>query len=230
MIGEAIATRQTVAGIVAVEPDGINATKRILVQTDSHTIPLYHTDKAAFARLSDTVHSAGVVAVVDWAPRTIADLADALPRRMLFCDRISDPGNLGTLIRTAAGLGLDGVVVSPSSAEVANPKVVRSTAGALFRIPVYADIAVADFLSLCRQWGVHIVLADPQGDEDIDELASNGWAAVVGGETAGLDAAWPSTGVSRLKITMHHGVESLNASVAGALLIDRLCHKAGTPD
>ncbi|MBD3297280.1 MAG: hypothetical protein GF341_01390 [candidate division Zixibacteria bacterium] len=227
-IGEALDTDCSIIGIVAAEPEGTGAVEQSLRRATNQNIPLYSTDSKSFAKLSDTVHSAGVVAIVKWSPRSIDALARETPKRVLFCDAISDPGNLGSLIRTAAGLGLHLIVIGKNSVDVTNAKVVRSTAGALFRIPVYADIGVVDFLELSQGWGLHIVLADPEGADEIDGAVSDGWVAVIGGETAGLNSAWPRKGVSRLTIAMHHGVESLNASVAGALLMDRLHHKEGT--
>ncbi len=227
-IREALDTGCSIVGIVAVEPEGTSATEQSLNHAIQPDILHYSTDRNSFAKLSGTVHSAGVVAIVNWSPGTIDELAGENPRRVLFCDAISDPGNLGTLIRTAAGLGVNIVVIGKSSVDVTNAKVVRSTAGALFRIPVYADVGVVDFLELSQRWGLHIVLADPQGSSELAGPVSEGWVAVIGGETEGLNSAWPRNGVSRLTIAMHHGVESLNASVAGALLMDRLCHKEGT--
>ncbi len=175
--------------------------------------------------VTDTVHTSGIAAVISWRANEWDDAAPLKANRILFCDAISDPGNLGTLIRTAAGLGLDAVIVGPDSVEPSNPKTARASAGAIFRIPVIRARSVADFLewSLSEDYPIFIADAGHGAAEigDRQDIAGR-WILVIGGETTGLSSEWDVPEVQRVRIPMGHQVESLNAAVAGAILMDRL--------
>ena len=217
-VSDALASGVTIESIVARDPDGVSAAKRI-DGIGEHTCVKANADE--FERIADTVHSSGVAAIVSWKPYRADALESVRPSKVLYCDAITDPGNLGTLIRTAAGLGLDIVVVGEKSVDVTNAKVVRASAGALFRIPIYTEGSPASFVAWCGERGLTLILADAAGRSDVPAGLKR-WAAVVGGETSGLSQQWPSEGTRRVRIAMHKGVESLNASVAGAILLDRL--------
>lgn len=215
--------------LVADSPEGVKSANRVLAQVDSWQGQGARLPAREFARLSDTVNSAGVAAVVKWRPGGWDEFQSGHARRILFCDRLSDPGNLGTLVRTAAGLGLQCVCVGPHSVELANPKTIRSSAGAIFRIPVFCEIPVQPFIAWCTQHRYIVCAADRnRGTATIPESAgkARGWVLVIGGETSGLDPAWESGNAHWLRIPMQRGVESFNAAIAGAILMDRLCSQS----
>jgi TrmH family RNA methyltransferase len=202
---------------------------RLLEQVDIGRIPGVRLPPQEFARLSDTVNSAGVAAIAAWRPAGWDKFPSTKARRILFCDRISDPGNMGTLIRTAAGLGLQCVCAAPNSVELSNPKTIRSTMGAMFRIPVFSEIPVEAFIAWCNKHGYIVCAADlERGASALPESVSTarGWVLVIGGETSGLDSAWARGDTKWLRIPMKRGVESFNAAIAGALLMDRLCSQS----
>lgn len=217
-VGDAINSGVSIEALIAREPDGITVAERI---PGCDRLARFAATSHDFERIADTVHSSGVAAIVGWKPYPVEALEAARPSRVLYCDAIADPGNLGTLIRTAAGLGLDLVVIGQKSVDVTNAKVVRATAGALFRVPIYAGGTPSQFVSWCRERGLTIILADATGGGEIP-VGLKRWGAVIGGETSGLNRDWPADGAQRVRIRMHKGVESLNASVAGAILLDRL--------
>ncbi len=176
-----------------------------------------------FSQITDTVHSAGVAAIVQWNPRPHTDLASLRAQHLLFCDRIADPGNLGTLIRTAAGLGLDAVLAGPNSVEMTNPKTIRATAGTIFHIPVFCGIAVTEFVAWCRDHRHTVLIADVRNGRPLDEVAlTKPWTLVIGSETGQVDRAWETASPRRIFLPMQRGVESFNAAVAGAIIMDRL--------
>lgn len=185
--------------------------------------PVLRISRSDLEQLTDTMQTSGIAAVVKWQARQWSDFSSTKARRLVYCDHVGDPGNLGTLIRTAAGLGLDAVLVSPESVEPANPKVVRSTAGALFRIPVYSPVSVEESVEWAKRNNGRILLADATHKSSATPgSVSDRWILTIGGETHGLSPEWGNHPSERIGIRMANGVESLNAAVAGALLMDRL--------
>ena len=142
----------------------------------------------------------------------------ALPERckLLLAAGVSDPGNMGTLIRTAAALGFFAVVVTPGSVEPGNAKVVRATAGAIFRIPVLAGEA-------SQLDGFAIWAADADGTPLPDMPPPPARCALaVGNEPRGLDSAVLGRAARRVSVPICGGVESLNVAVAAGILMHAL--------
>ena len=196
---------QVEALLVADSPEGLKSATRVLSQAEAEQSQGVRLPVREFSRLSDTVNSAGVAAVVSWRPADWDDFQSNHGRRILFCDRLSDPGNLGTLVRTAAGLGLQSVCIGPNSVELTNPKTIRSSAGAMFRIPVFSEIPIEPFIAWCEQYRYIVCAADRnRGQSTIPERTgkSKGWVLVIGGETSGLDPAWAAGNTHWLRIPM----------------------------
>ncbi|MHC4224986.1 MAG: TrmH family RNA methyltransferase [Planctomycetota bacterium] len=147
--------------------------------------------------------------------------AGALPESavVLFAAGVADPGNLGTLIRTAAALGASAVVVAPGSVEPTNPKVVRATAGALFRLPVLSGGAED-----LKAAGFQILVADAHGTPvgTLEQRAAR-LALAVGSEPHGVDGATRGQADGSIAVPLTAGMESLNVSVAAGILLHALC-------
>jgi TrmH family RNA methyltransferase len=230
LVTEGLVSCSTVEALVASDSaEGLASASRVLASAGGWSGRAVRVQANEFKRLADTQHSAGIAAVLEWRPLREDNPPPKPPRHVLFCDRISDPGNLGTLIRTAAGLGVEAVYVSPNSVEIANPKTVRATAGAIFRIPIVEEMPVDQFIAFCRKHKFVILVADG-GRGRTDDLAAavmaKGWALVIGGETKGPNPAWNTEDTQWVRIPMRRGVESFNAAAAGAILMDRLCRPA----
>ena len=125
----------------------------------------------------------GVVAVLERADVTLASVLTGTPRLVALLAHVRDPGNAGTVIRVADAVGADAVVVSESSVDVHNPKVVRSTAGSLFHLPVAARASLPETVAALRAAGLTVLAADGGGDLDLDDLLD-----VAGGESASSGA------------------------------------------
>ena len=178
---------------------------------------LYTVDDAIFGGLCDTETPQGILCVVGIPA---ADTLNIRGGMYVYCDRIADPGNMGTIIRTAAAAGASGVILSVRCVDLYSPKTVRSTMGAFFSIPTYTD-ADADTLADFKQQGYRI-LAGALTDTAIDYRAANfsgDIVIVVGNEANGVCGEVLSIADEAVKIPISDGVESLNASIAAAIMM-----------
>lgn len=177
--------------------------------------PLRRVEPRLFDRLSDVVAPQGILALFPWPEP--APPAAAAPFALVL-DRLRDPGNLGTLLRAAAGAGVDAVFLTPATVDPFNPKVVRAAMGAHFRVPLGAlDEAAARHLR-----AVHPLRAVARADAPTpyDALDWRGPAAlIVGSEAEGVSPEVAALATTDVAIPLAPGVESLNAAVAGAVLL-----------
>src|SRR5262249_44479189 len=144
---------------------------------------------------------------------------DPRPTLALCAAGVGDPGNLGTLVRSAAAAGAECVVTVRGTVSPRNPKAVRASAGAFFRLPVLEAADLPRLVELCRARGLRLWRTDPR--EGIEHWAADltaPAALLVGGEAAGLPAL-EFSGTTALRIPMRAGIESLNVASVGAILL-----------
>lgn len=146
------------------------------------------------------------------------------PQRVLIADAIQDPGNLGTLIRSATAFGLDAVVALDGTVDPYNAKVVRASAGAIARIPVLAT-SWAELEPQLATWGSALLVAAGEA-ADAPSPMSGAWAIVVGNEARGARDAIRSAATSLVAIPMPGRIDSLNAGIAGSILMYALTQSA----
>ena len=167
--------------------------------------------------IATTVNPDGVVAI---APRQAVTKPDLTRTKLgIALERLQDPGNLGTIIRTAAATGVDGLWLSPDSVDLYSPKVLRASAGEWFRVPVETD---RDLLDLARQrsHGIQIIATTAKASKTYWELDFTRPSLIfLGNEGAGLSQELIDLADERVKIPLYNGVESLNVAVATALLL-----------
>jgi len=172
-----------------------------------------------FKEISDTESPQGFMAVI----RTrFYNLEEILDKGDLFIilDSLQDPGNMGTIIRTADAAGFTGVIVSKGSVDVYNPKVLRSTMGAIFRVPVCFSENIIETVDLLSSKGVKICAAHLKGTENYFDVDMQGSTAIIiGNEANGISDVVASHAHALVKIPMVGKAESLNASVAAGLLM-----------
>lgn len=171
-------------------------------------------------RLSDTGSSQGVLAVFARKSSSLEQQLRLGYRRILICDRIGDPGNLGTLIRSAAAFQFQLVVTTADSAESVNPKAIRASMGAIFKIPIVDGAEDAEVASRVKKAGYTLYSADIRG-KGLDRAVSRAAkiALVIGSEPTGAGAALTAAADMRIRIPMAKGVESLNSAMAGTVLM-----------
>jgi TrmH family RNA methyltransferase len=172
-------------------------------------------DDELYASVSDTVTSQGMLGVFAF-PALTPD--PAVVPFLLVADGIQDPGNLGTLIRSAAGAGATRVVTLPGTADPWSPKTVRAAASAHFLLPIETLPFEAFATSLPAD--MTIIGADATGSDRYDDVDLTGpLALIVGSEGAGLSASARRLVTHLVSIPLANGVESLNAGVAGSILL-----------
>lgn len=170
-----------------------------------------------FDQITDTVTPQGIAAIFPFP-----DLAPALrpgePPLLLLVDGIQDPGNLGTLLRSALGAGAHAVYLAPGTTDVFAPKVVRAAAGSHFRLPIrrLQWNALDELLASCTQR----LGADPHAGLPYDEADwTEPSALLIGGEAHGLSQAARAMVTEYVTIPLHGRLESLNAGVAGSVIL-----------
>ncbi|MEZ5360429.1 MAG: RNA methyltransferase [Candidatus Zixiibacteriota bacterium] len=171
-------------------------------------------------RISDTKSSQGIAAIYKKPTPTLEQQTLTRHRRILICDNIGDPGNIGTLMRSAAAFGFTLILMTPNAAEMTNPKTIRASMGAFFSVEFIEDIAADRIADIVRETGHSLCVADASGREIGDSTAvPEKVALVVGSEADGVSAEFMKTADTILKIPMSEKVESLNAAMAGTVLM-----------
>ncbi|MBA3554029.1 MAG: RNA methyltransferase [Gemmatimonadales bacterium] len=222
LVEEALAAGIAVRG-AAVSP-ALEATTRgrsLKSELSRRGVPLEQVGEAELDRLADTEHPQGVVAVIEPRRWRLEDLAPGAGSMLLVLDAVQDPGNVGAILRTALGLGAAGVVALKGTAELTNPKAVRGSMGALFKLPaVSAD--TEEFLAWARDRGVRIWITAAEG-EPLGTTAGRRQlppvALVLGNEGAGVGPALEAAAERRVAIPLAAGVESLNVAVAAGIFL-----------
>lgn len=173
-----------------------------------------------FSYMSDTKTPQGVLAVVRQGGFAKEALMDGRDAHLLVLDNVQDPGNLGTIFRTAEAAGVTGVILSRDCADIYNPKTVRSTMGAVFRQPfVYVDNLPAT-ISQMKERGIRVYAAHLQGERPYDrEDYRKKTAFLIGNEGNGLRREVEEMADVRVCIPMAGRAESLNAGIAAGILM-----------
>ena len=184
-------------------------------------------DDRALAALSDSVTPAGLVAVCSFVDVTLAD-ALAAPARdgarglVALCADVRDPGNAGTLVRTADALGVDAVVLAGESVDLYNPKTVRASVGSVFHLPVATEPDPARAVRVAQEAGLIVLAADGAGEvllDDAGDLLDRPTAWLFGNEAHGLPDALAALADHRVRIRIRGDAESLNLATAAAICL-----------
>ena len=185
-------------------------------------VRLEEVSDADLGALADTEHPQGIVAVVRPREWTLDDIATPGGSVVLVLDAVQDPGNVGTMLRTALGLGAAGVVALKGTAELTSPKVLRGSMGALFRLPAVSSDATA-FLAWARGRGLECWIAEADGAPLAGPSGRRSEgpaiALVVGNEGAGVGPELDAAAARRVAIRLAPGAESLNVAVAAGILL-----------
>lgn len=171
-----------------------------------------------FDRMSQTQTPQGIMAVVRMKDNSLSDMLSGNPL-LILVENLQNPGNLGTIIRMGEGAGVTGVIMSPNTVDIYNPKTIRSTMGSIFRVPF---IYVQDFgetVSECQKSGVKVYAAHLDGKNTyLGEDYSTPTAFLIGNEGNGLTDDITKQADTLIRIPMEGEIESLNAAIACTIL------------
>jgi RNA methyltransferase, TrmH family len=170
--------------------------------------------------ISDTKTPQGILATVKRASYSLESLITDPNACLLILEDIRDPGNLGTMIRTAEGAGITGIIFNSSSVDIYNPKVIRSTMGSIYRVPFYQAEDFLGVINEIKKQGIILYAAHLLGRPyDTEGSFQSRCAFLIGNEANGLSKAAGDAADTLIKIPMAGKVESLNAAVAAAILM-----------
>lgn len=171
--------------------------------------------------MSDTQTPQGILALVKQYEYQVEDILH-MPGQahLMILETIQDPGNLGTILRAGEGAGVTGVIMNSTTADIYNPKVIRSTMGSIYRVPfVYVDDLRAT-LKLLKKQNIHLYAAHLAGKNSYDEEDYKGATGfLIGNEANGLEDETAGLADTLIRIPMLGKVESLNAAVASSILM-----------
>lgn len=165
-------------------------------------------------KLSDTETPQGILAVLELTQLPITNYPDFI----LIPDRVRDPGNLGTLLRSAAATGVQAVLLPPETTDAFAPKVLRAGMGAHFRLPI-REMGWEQIEQIVKSANLQVYIADMDGISCWETGLSKPLALIIGGEAEGASDEARRLANGKISIPMSGGVESLNAGVAGSVLM-----------
>lgn len=176
-----------------------------------------------FSKIAQTETSQGILAIVEepiFDRKTFADAIAAKESNVLVLDRLQDPGNIGTIIRTADAAGYAGMIVMKGSGDIFSPKVIRAAAGSLLRLPAYKASDEDEVISILSDANKVIIGTTPESGVDYDKITwPSGIALMIGNEGNGLSDTFKAATHMNARIPMNKEVDSLNAAVAAGILI-----------
>lgn len=192
----------------------------LLAALEANGVTVERASDQELTALAATDHPQGVLAVYQPVEWSLDQMAPAPHRPLVVLDAVQDPGNVGTIARTALAFGASGLIALPGTVDLANPKVVRGAAGALFRLPhLHADqVAVLDWL---RRHGVPLWATAMDG-EPLGAAPDTPVALVLGNEGAGMQHDLLSAAARRVVIPIRAEAESLNVAIAAGILLHHL--------
>ncbi len=200
---------------------------RLLEKAQNLGIPAFVAEDRDFQSIADTESPQGVACVMQKMPAPARDWFAQAGSLLVGLEAIRDPGNLGTIIRTADWFGIDGILLNSDTVDLYNPKVVRATMGSIFRMRFSEDVVFAKMLPELKKAGFSVIAAIGEGGVPLKKLKRTGRQLVlIGSEANGLDSA--SLELADMKITIPRigAGESLNAAIAAGIVFYHLTKKS----
>lgn len=222
-VREALAARPELITELYATPTAIERHSELRELAERAEIDLVWATEEVVDAMCDTRNPQGVVAVAKQFPTALKRLFDEGPKLVAILEEVRDPGNLGTIIRVADSAGADAVIITGRSVDLYNPKVVRSTTGSIFHIPVAIDVEFDEAAARARDAGLRLVAADVRGDDlltarEAGELEQpTAW--VFGNEARGLEASVVAQCDASLRVPIYGAAESMNLATAASVCL-----------
>lgn len=173
-----------------------------------------------FGKISDTKTPQGILCIVEQFQYQLDQIISSPNPLIVMIEDLQDPGNLGTIIRTGEGAGIDGIIMSRNTVDIYNPKTIRATMGSIYRVPFLYEENLAGVLIKIHAKGIRTYAAHLAGNNYYNSYSfTGGTAFLIGNEGNGLREETANQATSYIKIPMEGQVESLNAAIAASLLM-----------
>ena len=203
------------------EVDALPGGQGLLAEIQKGDSPAFAVSERVMKALADTVSPQGVLAVVPFVelapPLVLSTVEGPSPSLGLVVDGLRDPGNLGTILRSANAARVEQVILAPKTVDPYNPKVVRGAMGAHFWLPI-SSLSWPEIAEALAD--VYVLLADARAERAYYEVDwTQPSALIIGGEAYGASQEARELAVATIAIPMHGGVESLNAAVAASIIL-----------
>ncbi|MBF4601569.1 RNA methyltransferase [Frigoribacterium sp. VKM Ac-1396] len=222
-VGEALAFRPELIVELFGTPTALERYPAVSAAAEAEGIDVQFVTEPVLEAMADTVTPQGIVAVCRQFPTSVKDVFAAEPKLIVILEEVRDPGNAGTIIRAADAAGADAVIMTGRSVDLYNPKVVRSTTGSLFHVPVAVGVELAGIVDRCREAGLQVIAADVKGD---DLLAARGegvlaapTAWLFGNEARGLTDVDLGRADRALVVPIYGHAESMNLATAASVCL-----------
>jgi TrmH family RNA methyltransferase len=204
--------------LFATDPDG-----ELAVAAAAAGIPVTPVTEAVLVAMAETVTPQGLVGVAPLLDQPL-DALPAAPRLVAVLEAVADPGNAGTVLRTADAAGADAVVLTAGSVDPHSGKAVRASAGSLWHLPVVSGASLDDTIAALRARGLQVLATSGSGERDLHELADAGGldtptAWLFGNEAHGLGAQALEAADARVRVPLLGRAESLNLAAAAAICL-----------
>ncbi len=216
-VEEAVASKTVVSIFyTAIEDD---RTRSVLEEAAAQQLKLYCVSDAVMKKIADTDTPQGIIAVCKMQNVTLDKLLSK-GEMLLVLDRVGDPGNLGTMLRTADAAGIGGVVLLKGCVDIYAPKTVRSSMGSLFHVPVVSGIGEDNFIAEAKDAGYELLVTSLEGADNLYKADLGGRIAfVMGNEAGGVSANLLERADKRVFIPMAGRAESLNVAMAAGVVM-----------
>ena len=181
---------------------------------------LIHVPDKLYMEISDTENPQGILAVAKFNINPIEHIKIKDNIFLLLLDEVQDPGNMGTIIRTADAFGIDGIITTIGCVDVYNPKVVRSTMGSIFRVPIFHGKDGIEIVEKLKDENIKIYSTSLEGSQCIQDTDFNeSCMLIIGNESNGVSESLCFKADKLIKIPMIGEAESLNAAVASSIIM-----------
>lgn len=216
-VEEAVASKTVVSIFYTAIED--NRTRSVLEEAAAQQLKLYCVSDAVMKKIADTDTPQGIIAVCKMQNVTLDKLLSK-GEMLLVLDRVGDPGNLGTMLRTADAAGIGGVVLLKGCVDIYAPKTVRSSMGSLFHVPVVSGIGEDNFIAEAKDAGYELLVTSLEGADNLYKADLGGRIAfVMGNEAGGVSANLLERADKRVFIPMAGRAESLNVAMAAGVVM-----------
>ena len=200
--------------------------QKLLAACQKKNIPCEEISAKDIEKLADTKNPQGVAAIVRKPDTDFTAFLASAPKTIIALFEINDPGNLGTILRTASWFGIDGVILSVNSVEYTNPKVVRASMGSVFHLPIFENVYLVDALNILSEKGYSLFLADSNsGTNFYDVTYPEKTVLILGGETAEITVDIKQTIHQQITIPGEGKNDSLNVAIAAGIMLAEINRK-----